>query len=406
MKAGYGKADITPAYSTLLAGFDARKQRSEGVLDPLEVRALALESGKSRFMWLAFDLLGVDMHLCRKISERLSRSFGIPVSCIVLSSTHTHAAPRDAREEGSAYTETLAQAAETAAEKALETLEDAEIQAGEGEAEGIASYRDKTRETSKYEMPVRVLRFISAGRDKAGMELISCHPTVLNETNLLVSADLPGRARGNASLMLNGACADLSTRYTREGKGESELDRLGKKLKNAISGIKLHEIPAELAVLKRSIQLPQRRDFSAEERETLKKAFTLRLSQLTDSAAKREIESCLLVLDRPSKALAPYREIEMGLVKLGDVLLLTLPFEMGSADGQAMERLITDATGLRAWAVCYTGGYEGYLPSGKPLSVESGYQDIASPYPPKAVEILKQNAIDMAKELINGHTVS
>ncbi len=129
MKAGYGKADITPAYSTLLAGFDARKQRSEGVLDPLEVRALALESGKSRFMWLAFDLLGVDMHLCRKISERLSRSFGIPASCIVLSSTHTHAAPRDAREEGSAYTETLAQAAETAAEKALETLEDAEIQA-------------------------------------------------------------------------------------------------------------------------------------------------------------------------------------------------------------------------------------------------------------------------------------
>ena len=84
MRAGYGKADITPAYATMLAGFDARKQRSEGVMDPLEVRALALESGKSRLLWLAFDLLGVDMHLCRKIGERLSGRLGIPSNCIVL----------------------------------------------------------------------------------------------------------------------------------------------------------------------------------------------------------------------------------------------------------------------------------------------------------------------------------
>jgi hypothetical protein len=168
----------------------------------------------------------------------------------------------------------------------------------------------------------------------------------------------------------------------------------------------LHEIPAESAVLKRRIRLPQRRDFTAAERETLKEGFAKRLSQLTDEAAKREIESCLLVLDRPPKELAAEREVEIGLVKLGDVLLLTLPFEMGSTDGEAMEKLITDATGLRAWAVCYTGGYEGYLPSGRPLTVESGYQDIASPYPPQAVEILKQNAIEMAKELINGNTVS
>lgn len=406
MKAGYGKADITPVYATFLAGFDARKQKSEGVLDPIEVRAMALESGKSRLIWLVFDLLGVDMHLCDKVSERLSYEFGIPSDHIVLSATHTHAAPRDARQEGSVYTETLAQAARTAAEKALETLEDTAIKIGEGKAEGIASYRDKTREISKYDMPVRVLRFVSGGHDIAGIELISCHPTVLNESNLLVSADLPGRSRGNVSLMLNGACADLSTRYTREGKGESELDRLGTKLENAVSSVNLHEVPAESAVLKRRIQLPQRREFTFEERETLREGFARRLSQLSDEAAKREIESCLLVLDRPPKELTATKEVEIGLVKLGDVLLLTLPFEMGSADGEAMEKLIKDATGLCAWAVCYTGGYEGYLPSGRHLTVESGYQDIASPYPPQDVEILKQNAVDMAKELINGHTVS
>ena len=406
MKAGYGKADITPAYSVLLAGFDARKQLSVGVLDNLEVRALALECGDDKLVWLAFDLLGVERHLCKTIGDLLERRFGIPADCVFLTSTHTHAAPKDARMENSPYIETLALAAKTAVREALETAEDAVICAGDGKAQGIASYRDKTRDTSRYDMPLRLLRFFSEEKTIADIELIACHPTVLNETNLLISADLPGRARGDFSLMLNGACADLSTRYTRKGKGEGELDRLGAKLKTALNDVDCIEVPAVLAAVKRNVRLPQRRDFSDEERKTLKQGFNERMLQLTDAAAKREIESCLLVLDRPPKDLAPYKDVEMGLVMLGDVLLLTLPFEMSSVDGEAMERLLTGATGMRVWTVCYTGGYDGYLPSGKPLTVESGYQDIASPYPPQTVEILKQNAIEMAKELINGHRVS
>ena len=406
MKAGFGSADITPSYGTLLAGFDARKQVSTGVLDRIAVRALALESGNDKLVWLAFDLLGVERHLCKTISKRLELRFGIPADRVFLSSTHTHAAPRDARMENSPYIETLALAAETAVREALETEEDAVICAGDAKAEGVASYRDRTRDTSRYDMPLRLLRFLSAGREKAGIALIACHPTVLNETNLFISADLPGRARGAFSLMLNGACADLSTRYTREGKGEGELERLGAKLKEAIGKVACAEVPTDFAAIKRDVRLPQRKDFSDVERATLKNAYAARLALITDAAAKREIESCLLVLDRPPKDLAPYKDVEMGLVMLGGVLLLTLPFEMGSQDGEAMESLLERATGLKVWTVCYTGGYDGYLPSGRPLTIESGYQDIASPYPPQAVEILKQNAIEMAKELINGHTVS
>ncbi|MBR5986210.1 MAG: hypothetical protein IK019_07375, partial [Clostridia bacterium] len=77
MKAGFGSADITPSYGTLLAGFDARKQVSTGVLDRIAVRALALESGNDKLVWLAFDLLGVERHLCKTISKRLELRFGI-----------------------------------------------------------------------------------------------------------------------------------------------------------------------------------------------------------------------------------------------------------------------------------------------------------------------------------------
>ena len=48
----------------------------------------------------------------------------------------------------------------------------------------------------------------------------------------------------------------------------------------------------------------------------------------------------------------------------------------------------------------------GYLPSGRPLTVESNYQDIASPYLPHAMKLLTQNALEMAKELEDGNSVS
>lgn len=44
------------------------------------------------------------------------------------------------------------------------------------------------------------------------------------------------------------------------------------------------------------------------------------------------------------------------------------------------------------YAVCYTGGYDGYLPSGAPLSEESSYEDIASRYGAEARELILECA--------------
>ncbi|MCR4620799.1 MAG: neutral/alkaline non-lysosomal ceramidase N-terminal domain-containing protein [Clostridiales bacterium] len=406
MRAGFGKADITPETGLRLAGFDARTQPSNGVLDRLEVRTLVLEEGQRMFCWLTFDLLGVNRPLCEYISRSIEDDLHFPQDSIFLSATHTHAAPKLVPGQVDGYVMKLARAAKASVREAAEKLNDVKLRAGEERVEGIASYRDKNREASAYAMPLRLMHCFAASGVDIGLELISCHPTVLDETNLLVSADLPGRARGEHSLMLNGACADLSTRYTRQGKGEKELERIGWKLGEAIKSSACADISEGFATIKRRIVLPQRMDFSDEERKTLKYGFSERLSRMSDPAAKREIESCLLVLNRPPKETSPFRTVEIGLNKIGDVLMLTLPFEMSSVDGEAMEGLLRAVSGLRAWTVCYTGGYDGYLPSGRPLGIESGYQDIASPYPPEAVDIIKQNAIEMAKELINGYRVS
>ena len=70
------------------------------------------------------------------------------------------------------------------------------------------------------------------------------------------------------------------------------------------------------------------------------------------------------------------------------VVLIGLPFEMNSGDAARLEREMSQICGRPVFVVCYTGGYDGYLPSGRPISADSNYQDIASPYAPEAIQIL------------------
>ena len=65
---------------------------------------------------------------------------------------------------------------------------------------------------------------------------------------------------------------------------------------------------------------------------------------------------------------------------LEPAVLFSLPFEVDSADGAFLEETLGGLAGKPVYAVCYTGGYDGYLPSGAPLSEESSYEDIASRY--------------------------
>ena len=65
-------------------------------------------------------------------------------------------------------------------------------------------------------------------------------------------------------------------------------------------------------------------------------------------------------------------------------LEISLPFEVDNKDGNELQYLLSDVAGKPVYLVCYTGGYDGYLPSGKPLSIDSSYEDIASRYLPQS----------------------
>ncbi len=93
-KAGVAKTDISPAGPIWMAGYAARTKPSEGVLQPLHVKALALEDGKKgRLVILTSDLIGFPKSVAEEIAVGALKQYGLERAQLVLNASHTHSGP-------------------------------------------------------------------------------------------------------------------------------------------------------------------------------------------------------------------------------------------------------------------------------------------------------------------------
>ena len=97
------------------------------------------------------------------------------------------------------------------------------------------------------------------------------------------------------------------------------------------------------------------------------------------------------------------RIIRIGAVNFGNYILLGLPFEVDYADGLDLEQTLSQVAGQQVYLVCYSFGYDGYLPSGAPLSAESSYEDIASRYLPESRAQVWECAKQCVMEVTHGN---
>lgn len=398
MKAGFSQEPITPGYSMPMAGFDRRKDPSSGEWEPLYVRVLAMEDPQhQRFLLCAFDLLGTDHALCKSLKKQLSQQFSLPPQWIWILATHTHSAPSGHFSGKASYDADFVQklhtACLTAAQRALQALSDAQVQWGWGTCTGVASPRTRTSDGGSYPMPLLVNKLRIGGKT-VDLLRISCHPTVLDEKNTLLCQDLPGQLRDAGSdgcMVLNGCCGDLSTRFTRTCSDFTELQRLGAHLAAGISRISVAPASAfgqNFRVCEKELVLSRGAGVSGEERLRLMDALQRKKEACTDPQLLREYDSRLAVLERPVPPAENARVISVCAADMGPYLLVGVPFEVDSADGEAVEAALSCQAGKPVYLVCYCGGYDGYLPSGAPLSAESSYEDFASRYLPESRELV------------------
>ena len=133
MLCGFARKEITPDGPLRLAGIGGDRL-GKTVLDPLYVRALALEDRNGRrAMLLVFDLLYVGTLLAETIYKAVDKSLGVPRDSVLTVATHTHSAPKTSEDfhEGNPvdvqYLEAVSVAAQHAAEKAISALRPASV---------------------------------------------------------------------------------------------------------------------------------------------------------------------------------------------------------------------------------------------------------------------------------------
>jgi len=93
-KVGLAKCQITPTKPMWMAGYGSRKHPSEGKLQELWVKAMALDvADGGRAVVITSDLLGFPQKISQQICAAVAKRYGLERSRLMLTSTHTHCGP-------------------------------------------------------------------------------------------------------------------------------------------------------------------------------------------------------------------------------------------------------------------------------------------------------------------------
>ncbi len=199
---------------------------STGVHDPIKVRALVLEAGGVRLLWLALDLVGMDPGLLADVRRRLDQ-LGLRYAAVVAAASHTHSGPGAFAQsslfgfvaldrESPRVRGRIFSAMEEAARLAERRKRAATVGTGRTEVTGLTDSRVR----GALDHDLGVLKVMGAdGRPVAVLWNYAIHGTALGRDNLQLSGDVMGDAGarieeqlGVPALFVNGSVGDASPR--------------------------------------------------------------------------------------------------------------------------------------------------------------------------------------------------
>ena len=144
LQAGFSRVNVTPMLGIGLAGYQIRRN-ADGVLDELEVNALAVACGDSKAVLIAIDHCGIVKSVLNPMRQHICDVTGLPWEAVYIHATHTHTAPflnpdpTDPLEIE--YAQTVTRKLADAAKMALDDLKPAKMGYGIGHAPNIAFVR-------------------------------------------------------------------------------------------------------------------------------------------------------------------------------------------------------------------------------------------------------------------------
>jgi len=391
MKLGISRKDITPDFPAPMAGY-FENRLSQGINDRLYVRALYFNvNGQKPILLLQYDLLCLDKICLDKIYNALNtgKNVSIPKNRIAVFCTHTHSAfggILDMEEKinqelqplfgesSPVLVDLIVKQSIEAVSEASENCTETTLRISRATVNGVGTNRRNKNIPS--DNSLFIMEFLRDDKKKILLYNYSCHPTVLNKTNLLLSGDFPGsvasQLEGNdydMTVFINGSAGDISTRFTRKQSSFTECDRYAgiivNAIKNSIKGdfiplekidLQYHPITLNLAEF---LEPQQARDNLQNAIHDLidlkKKGSDSSILRKAASNIEGALMSLIKISSLDSKETEIHRTVNIALLKINSVQILCSPFELFSS----LALVIKNKKKLECFG--YLNELEGYL---------------------------------------------
>ena len=250
-QAGFASGHLALPSDCALAGYGVPRQ-AQKEHDPLLVQAAVLEKPDGlRLLYVNLDVLAVDELLISTIRQEAARA-GLETGHLLVQAIHTHCGPAGIlrTDQGllqaaawfaglpdAVLVSSLAQSCVQVLLEAEKNLQPVLVSQSRATCQGFTSNRVLEKEIAS---PVYVLEAATPSQ-KACFVFAASHPTVLGPDTLETSADLVWGLRKalqkdgyDPVFYVNGACGDLSCRYTRRAATFEEAERLGTLLADCV----------------------------------------------------------------------------------------------------------------------------------------------------------------------------
>lgn len=441
LKVGFSRVNITPMLGITMAGYYETRY-AEGVLDDLELTALAVSDSDTTALLISMDIVRVARELALTLKKEISDACGVPADCIYLHAIHTHTGPTPMPSSKDPlvpeYLQFLARRAVAASKAALEDLKQSRMGWAVGTAPNVAFIRrfrmkDGSIQTNpginnpqidapigEVDRRVNLLRFDREGGKTLVLVNFGNHPDTIGGNRF--SADWPGFMRRTVEQALpecncvffNGIEGDVNhinvfPKDTDRPVPDLTEDRylFSQYVGRAMAGTVLQEYDkvrysenTSVRCRKKTIQVPtnmpnpedlprahQLHDMYVKGQiEELRKMFPNMQFETTVGEANR-----MVALENGPE----FFEMDLIAVSIGKVALIGYPGEPFTAVGTAVKE--TEGYDL-ILPTCMTGGAHGYFPT-MDAYAEGGYEVKTSRLKAGVAELMIKEGKDLLQQL-------
>ena len=198
---GTARANITPDWPVMLAGFGQRTRPATEVHDPVFGKALYLEDQAERMLIVTTDLLSIPHQVGAAVTGAIAAATGLVARQVCICASHTHSAPMpgylgDGATGVERYEAFLIQALTALGIAALKAARPCRLRCGIGQSDIFFNRRTHGNPNRvDRRVAVVVADDAASGQPHAVLFGAGCHPTVMGWDNMSISADFTGFAQ-------------------------------------------------------------------------------------------------------------------------------------------------------------------------------------------------------------------